>query len=152
MRASKDLLAARVQPYEPLPTRLDPGHVAQLIDTAAPAAPTEEAGDMITIEDFAKIDLRIARVVQAELVDGADKLLKLALDVDGQPRTVFAGIRQAYEPDALVGRHVVVVANLKPRKMRFGLSEGMVLCAGPGGADLFLVSPDEGAASGMTVK
>ena len=146
------LLAARVQPYEPLATRLDPGHVAQLIDTAAPAAPTEEAGDMITIEDFAKIDLRIARVVQAELVDGADKLLKLALDVDGQPRTVFAGIRQAYEPDALVGRHVVVVANLKPRKMRFGLSEGMVLCAGPGGADLFLVSPDEGAASGMTVK
>jgi methionyl-tRNA synthetase len=72
--------------------------------------------------------------------------------VDGQPRTVFAGIRQAYEPDALVGRHVVVVANLKPRKMRFGLSEGMVLCAGPGGADLFLVSPDDGAVSGMPVK
>lgn len=147
------LLASRVRPYEPLATRLDPQEVAGLVDAAA-AAPAQAAvpGDLITIEDFARIDLRVARVISAERVDGADKLLKLALDVDGQPRTVFAGIRQAYEPQALVGRHVVVVANLKPRKMRFGLSEGMVLCAGPGGAELFLVSPDDGAVSGMPVK
>ena len=116
------------------------------------SAPATEQSAQITIEDFARIDLRVARVVSAERVDGADTLLKLALDVDGRSRTVFAGIRQAYEPQALVGRHVVVVANLKPRKMRFGLSEGMVLCAGSKGAELFLVSPDDGAASGMPVK
>ena len=147
------LLATRVRAYEPLATRLDPGEVAGLIDPATVTpAPAAEQDELITIEDFARMDLRVARVVAAERVAGADKLIKLVLDVGGQPRNVFAGIRQAYEPEALVGRHVVVVANLKPRQMRFGLSEGMVLCAGPGGADLFLVSPDKGAASGMPVK
>ncbi len=147
------LLGTRVRPYEPLATRLDAGQVAGLIDMAAVApVPAAETQPMITIEDFARIDLRVARVTEAELVEGADKLLKLTLDVDGQSRSVFAGIRQAYEPQALVGRHVIVVANLKPRQMRFGLSEGMVLCAGPGGAELFLVSPDEGAVPGMPVR
>jgi methionyl-tRNA synthetase len=85
-------------------------------------------------------------------VDGADKLLQLTLDLGDGKRNVFAGIKAAYEPAALVGRHVVVVANLAPRKMRFGTSEGMVLAAGPGGKDIFLLSPDSGAAPGMRVK
>ena len=99
-----------------------------------------------------KVDLRIARIDKAEAVEGADKLLALTLDVGGEPRQVFAGIKAAYTAEDLVGRHVVVVANLKPRKMRFGVSEGMVLAAGPGGEDIFLLSPDSGAESGMRVK
>ena len=94
----------------------------------------------------------MARIEAAEAVEGADKLLRLTVDVGGERRTVFAGIRQAYDPGSLVGRHVVVVANLRPRKMRFGVSEGMVLAAGPGGADIFLVTPDAGARPGMQVK
>jgi methionyl-tRNA synthetase len=86
------------------------------------------------------------------LVEGADKLLKLTLDIGDAQRTVFAGIRSAYTPEQLVGRLTVVLANLKPRKMRFGLSEGMVLAAGPGGKDIFLLSPDTGATPGMQVK
>ena len=88
----------------------------------------------------------------AEPVEGADKLLALTLDVGDSTRNVFAGIKEAYEPDSLVGKHVIVVANLAPRKMRFGVSEGMVLAAGPGGKDIFLLSPDDGAAAGMRVK
>jgi len=99
-----------------------------------------------------KVDLRIARIEKAEPVDGADKLLALTLDVGDSKRNVFAGIKAAYDPATLVGRHVVVVANLAPRKMRFGVSEGMVLAAGPGGEDIFLLSPDEGAEPGMRVK
>ena len=97
-------------------------------------------------------DLRVARVLAAETVEGVDKLLRLTLDLGGETRTVFAGIRSAYDAAALVGRLTVVVANLAPRKMRFGVSEGMVLAAGPGGADIFLLSPDEGAVPGMRVK
>ena len=85
-------------------------------------------------------------------MDGADKLLQLNLDLDGENRTVFAGIRSAYRPEDLVGRQTVMVANLAPRKMRFGISEGMVLAAGPGGEEIYLLSPDEGAAPGMRVK
>jgi len=122
---------------------------------AAPAA--SAAADVprlanASIEEFARIDLRIARIEAAELVDGADKLLKLTVDLGGERRTVFAGIRQAYAPEALVGRLTVLVANLEPRKMRFGVSEGMVLAAGPGGAEIFLLSPDSGAQPGMKVK
>ena len=106
----------------------------------------------ISIEDFAKLDLRVARIDAAELVDGADKLLKLTVDLGGERRTVFAGIRAAYDAEKLVGRLAVLVANLEPRKMRFGISEGMVLAAGPGGAEIFLVAPDSGAAPGMKVK
>ena len=98
------------------------------------------------------MDLRIARIVEAAPVDGADKLLRLVVDLGTERRTVFAGIRQAYAPEALVGRLTVVVANLAPRKMRFGTSEGMVLAAGPGGSDIFLLAPDTGAEPGMKVK
>ncbi|MCU0935853.1 MAG: methionine--tRNA ligase [Gammaproteobacteria bacterium] len=111
-----------------------------------PIAPT------IGIDDFARLDLRVARIVTAEAVEGADKLLRLTLDLGGETRTVFAGIRTAYDASALTGRLTVVVANLAPRKMRFGVSEGMVLAAGPGGKDIFLLTPDHGAAPGMRVK
>ena len=110
--------------------------------------------DAKTIEfaDFAKVDLRIAEIVAAEAVEGADKLLRLTLSLGDSERQVLAGIKSAYQADALVGRLTVVVANLAPRKMRFGVSEGMVLAAGPGGEDLFLLSPDSGAKPGMQVK
>ncbi|MBB1125393.1 methionine--tRNA ligase [Thiospirillum jenense] len=107
---------------------------------------------IITIDQFAQIDLRVARIVAAETVAKADKLLQLTLDIGGEQRTVFAGIRSAYSPDLLVGRLTVMVANLAPRQMRFGVSEGMVLAAGPGGNELFLLTPDQGAAPGMKIK
>ena len=108
---------------------------------------------MISIDEFLRIDLRVAKVVSAEQVAGADKLLKLRLDVgELGEREIFAGIRTAYDPATLNGRLIVVVANLEPRKMRFGVSEGMMLAAGPGGTDIFVLSPDAGAAPGMRVK
>lgn len=109
--------------------------------------------DTISFDDFAKIDLRIALIKQADFVEGSDKLLKLQLDIGGETRQVFSGIRSAYpDPKALEGRLTVMVANLAPRKMRFGLSEGMVMAAGPGGKDIYLLSPDSGAQPGMQVK
>ena len=111
----------------------------------------EAIADEIEIGAFAKVDLRIARITKAERVPEADKLLKLTLDIGSETRTVFAGIKSAYEPADLEGRMTVMVANLKPRKMRFGVSEGMVLAAGPGGDDLYILSPDEGASPGMRV-
>ena len=176
------LLDTPLAAYEPLATRLDPKVVATLIEAEAAAAPAPAvtpapapaaaatpspvappaagarpvapAGPPaeITVDDFARIDLRVARVIAAEYVEGADKLLKLTVDLGGEQRTVFAGIRSAYAPEQLVGRHVVVVANLKPRKMRFGVSQGMVLAASGEGPGVFLVSPDAGAAAGMAVK
>ncbi len=107
---------------------------------------------VITIDDFAKIDLRIAKIVNAEAVPEAEKLLKLTLDIGGETRQVFAGIKSAYNPESLIGKHTVMVANLEPRKMRFGISEGMVLAAGPGGADLWILEPHAGALAGMRVK
>ena len=106
----------------------------------------------ISIDDFVKIDLRIAKIVNAEAVPEAKKLLKLTLDIGFEQRQVFAGIKSAYEPEALIGKMTVMVANLAPRKMRFGMSEGMVLAAGPGGSDLYILSPDDGATPGMRVK
>ena len=103
----------------------------------------------ISIDEFAKVDMRIARIEKAEHVDGADKLLKLTLDLGGETRSVFAGIKAAYDAESLEGRLVIAVANLQARKMRFGVSEGMVLAAGPGGKDIFLLSPDSGAEPGM---
>ena len=122
---------------------------------AQAAEPSDSAASppsRITIDDFARVDLRIARIEAAAAVDGADKLLELTLDLGGERRKVFAGIRLAYDPAQLVGRLTVVVANLEPRKMRFGTSEGMVLAAGPGGKDIFLLAPDSGAVPGMKVK
>ncbi|MGA0735021.1 MAG: methionine--tRNA ligase subunit beta, partial [Steroidobacteraceae bacterium] len=110
-----------------------------------------EKKPLISIDDFAKLDLRIARVAEASLVEGSDKLLKLTLELGEERRTVFSGIRKAYSPESLVGRHVVVVANLAPRKMRFGVSEGMVLCASDESDRLFLLGADEGVTSGLPV-
>ncbi len=112
----------------------------------------EPIAAQITLDDFAKIDLRIVKIVAAEYVDGADKLLRLTLDLGDQQRQVFAGIKSAYAAQDLLGRYTVMVANLAPRKMKFGLSEGMVLAAGPGGQDIFVLSPDAGATAGMRVK
>ena len=123
----------------------------------APAADSAESaiepiGETINIDDFAKLDLRVARIINAEHVEGADKLVKLQLDLGNEQRQVFAGIKSAYQPEQLIGRLTVMVANLAPRKMRFGMSEGMVMAAGPGGSDIFLLTPDDGATPGMRVK
>jgi len=108
--------------------------------------------DTISIDDFNKVDLRIAKILKAEQVDGADKLLKLTLDIGSGTRTVLAGIKSAYDPSKLEGRLTVMVANIAPRKMKFGVSEGMVLAASGEGPGLFLLSPDGGAQPGMKVK
>ena len=109
---------------------------------------------LISIDDFAKLDLRVGKVIACELVDGSDKLLRFELDAgDLGKRQIFSGIRAAYEePAKLVGRNVVFIANLAPRKMRFGVSEGMILSAGSGGADLHLLDADDGATPGMPIK
>ncbi len=115
------------------------------------AAPIPEG--CISFDDFAKVDLRVATIVEANHVEGADKLLQIKVDLGNEDtRNIFAGIKEAYAPEKLVGRQVVVVANLAPRKMRFGVSEGMIIAAGPGGKDIFLLSPDEGSIAGMEVK
>ncbi len=164
------LLDHKINRYRHLVSRIEDRHIEQLLEAnketmtdtkdAAPAAPKKqdkvrkdsEQSELISIDDFARIDLRVARIVAAEHVEGADKLLKLSLDLGDSRRQVFAGIKSAYQPEQLIGRHTVMVANLKPRKMRFGVSEGMVLAAGPGGKDLWILQPDEGAQPGMRVK
>ncbi len=153
--ASTPLLGATLPKFKPLLTRVESEQVQRLVEQSqesTPVAAAETDDDTISIDDFMKVDLRIARIEKAEPVEGADKLLALTLDVGDSTRHVFAGIKAAYDPDSLVGRHVVVVANLAPRKMRFGVSEGMVLAAGPGGEDIFLLAPDDGAKPGMRVK
>ena len=107
---------------------------------------------MVINRELAKIDLRIARIAKAEHVEKADKLLRLELDLGGETRQVFAGIKSAYKPEDIEGKLTVMVANLAPRKMRFGMSEGMVLAAGPGGEELWILQPHEGAQPGMKVK
>ncbi len=129
------------------------GPAAKPAATAARATGPDAPPAEVSIEDVAKLDLRVARVLAADTIDGADKLLKLRVDLGGgSERTIFAGIRGAYEPAELVGRHIVVVANLKPRKMRFGTSEGMLLAASGETPGVFVVAPDEGALPGMRVK
>lgn len=153
------LLNHEINKYTPLLTRVDPVKVEKMVEQSkesldsAPADSTS-AGDAneISIDDFMRVELRVARVIKAEPVEGADKLLQLTLDLGDSSRSVFAGIKTAYEADSLVDRLVVVVANLKPRKMRFGVSEGMVLAAGPGGEEIFLLSVDSGAEPGMRIK
>jgi methionyl-tRNA synthetase len=115
-----------------------------------PASPPQDG--TISIDDFSKVDLRVAKIVKAEHVEGADKLLKLTLDAGNGTRTVFAGIKSAYDPAKLEGRLTVMVANIAPRKMKFGVSEGMVLAASGEGPGLYLLSPDSGAQPGMKVK
>ena len=167
----------KIQPYKHLVSRIDPKQIDQLLEppepkaesaprAAAPGAPPEfklepiepprppvilPVGETISIDDFARIDLRIARIVDAELVADADKLIKLTLDIGIETRTVFAGIRSVYTPKDLIGRLTVMVANLAPRKMRFGESQGMVLAAGDG-SSIYLLGPDSGAMPGMRIK
>jgi methionyl-tRNA synthetase len=140
-----------IKPYAHLMQRVDPKQIDALFDVADEAA-KPPAGPRVSIDDFNKLDLRVARIERAETVEGADKLLKLTLDLGGEKRSVFAGIRGAYDPAQLEGRLTVVVANLEPRKMRFGISEGMVLAASGEGAGPYLLAPDTGAQSGMKVK
>lgn len=120
------------------------------IDPNSPLA-KEPIAEEIEFNDFSKVDLRVAKIVKAEHVEGADKLLKLTLDLGGETRQVFAGIKSAYQPEDIEGKLTVMVANLKPRKMRFGMSEGMVLAAGPGGKEIYILNPDEGSKPGMRV-
>ncbi|MCP5090800.1 MAG: methionine--tRNA ligase subunit beta, partial [Gammaproteobacteria bacterium] len=153
--AEAPLLNVTLPKFKPLLTRVEPDQVQRMIEQSRESAPVPEEktqDESISIEDFMKVDLRIARIDAAEAVEGADKLLALTLDVGDSQRQVFAGIKAAYEAQSLVGRHVILVANLAPRKMRFGVSEGMVLAAGPGGEEIFLLSPDDGAKPGMRVK
>jgi len=153
--ASIPLLDVSLPKFKPLLTRVDSDQIQRLVEQSQESttvAAIESNDDTISIDDFMKVDLRIARIEKAEAVEGADKLLALTLDIGNSKRSVFAGIKAAYDPETLIGRHVVVVANLAPRKMRFGVSEGMVLATGPGGEDIFLLSPDDGAKPGMRVK
>lgn len=157
------LLAHTVAPFKALFNRIDPVKVAAMVEaskeeqqTTAPKATgplaDEPIAPEISYDDFAKLDLRVALIKKAEAVPEADKLLRLQLDLGGETRQVFAGIKSAYSPEQLEGKLTVMVANLAPRKMRFGMSEGMVLAAGPGGKDLFVLEPHEGAQPGMRVK
>jgi len=163
------LLGTALANYEPLALRLDPKQVAALVDTpSTAAAPKTTSTDtktspkvttpdsaaskpLISIDDFAKLDLRMARVAEASLVEGSDKLLKLTLELGNETRTVFSGIRKSYTPESMVGRSVVMIANLAPRKMRFGVSEGMVLCASGEDDRVYLLSADDGVAGGMKI-
>ncbi|NOR42731.1 MAG: methionine--tRNA ligase [Gammaproteobacteria bacterium] len=160
---NKPLLSHGINKFKPLLTRIEKEQIDAITEASTENMPTKEItatgpladdpiADEISFDDFAKVDLRIAKIVKAEHVDGADKLLQLTLDLGGDTRNVFAGIKSAYKPEDLEGKLTVMVANLAPRKMRFGLSEGMVLAAGPGGKDLFILNPDDGATPGMKVK
>jgi methionyl-tRNA synthetase len=142
----------RILPFKHLITRVEERQLDELLEINS-APPKEQAvTDPITLEDFSKLDLRVARIVRAEAVQDADKLVRLTLDLGGATRTVLAGIKPAYAPEQLEGKLAVVVANLAPRKMKFGVSEGMILAASGEGPGIFLVSPDSGAQPGMRVK
>ncbi|UFH48386.1 methionine--tRNA ligase [Pseudomonas sp. KNUC1026] len=163
---TKWLADHQLNPFKALMTRIEPAKVEAMVEAsreslaAAPAAPTgngELAADPLAAEidfdAFAAVDLRVAKILKAEAVEGADKLLRLTLDIGDEQRNVFSGIKSAYpDPSALEGRLTMMIANLKPRKMRFGVSEGMVLAAGPGGSEIYLLSPDSGAKPGQRIK
>ncbi|WP_455207970.1 methionine--tRNA ligase [Kaarinaea lacus] len=164
------LLGQKISKFKPLMTRVEQEKIDAMLNDAGKQIIESKPGtitgtttsstrpamepifDTIQYEDFAKLDLRIAKIVDAKPVEGADKLLQLTLDIGSGTRNVFAGIKSAYNPEDLIGKLTVMVANLAPRKMRFGVSEGMVLAAGPGGKDLWILQPDEGAQPGMRVK
>ena len=164
------LLNTNINKFKPLLTRIESDNIDAMIEenkavlnviqeSQAAPAPTatgplseDPISDTIEFDDFAKVDLRVVKIVKAEHVKGANKLLQLTLDLGGETRNVFAGIKSAYAPEDLEGKMTVMVANLAPRKMRFGISEGMVLAAGPGGEDLYVLNPDDGALPGMRIK
>ncbi|WP_261815620.1 methionine--tRNA ligase [Vibrio gallicus] len=164
------LTGHEITKFKALFNRIDPKKVEAMIEASKQDAAAEQAAkekaenaktetelskepvaDEIEFDDFAKVDLRIAKIIECEEVPKANKLLKLQLDIGGEIRQVFAGIKSAYKPEDLVGKHTVMVANLKPRKMKFGMSEGMVLAAGPGGEELWILEPHQGAKPGMRV-
>ncbi|MFA9421111.1 MAG: methionine--tRNA ligase, partial [Gammaproteobacteria bacterium] len=159
-----DLLDHAINRFKPLMTRIEPVFIEGMIEASKEAlieekkissgsgnADIEAIADEINYEEFAKLDFRIALIVDAKRVEKSDKLLQLTLDIGSETRNVFAGISAAYEPEKLKGRLTVMVANLAPRKMRFGISEGMVLAAGAGDSEIYLLSPDSGAKPGMRV-
>jgi len=160
------LTAHTINKFKPLMTRVEQEKIDAMLDdskdslgnsqdtnnTASGPLKDDPISETINFDDFAKLDLRIALISKAEHVEGADKLLQLTLDLGGETRNVFAGIKSAYTPESLQGKLTVMVANLAPRKMRFGVSEGMVLAAGPGGDELFILHPDDGAKPGMRIK
>jgi methionyl-tRNA synthetase len=163
--AKQPLVGVPVIPFKHLMQRVDPEKLKAVVEESKECASDDEARNdaaallaepieaECTIDDFLKVDLRVARVLEADAVPKANKLLKLTLSLGGEERrTVFAGVKNAYKPEELVGRLVVCVANLKPRQMKFGMSEGMVIAAGPGGEDIFLLSPDDGAVPGQRVR
>jgi methionyl-tRNA synthetase len=154
----------KINKFKPLMTRVEKESIEKMIedskeDLEATSTETVVIGpladspiaDEINFDDFMKVDLRVAKIIKAEHVEGADKLLQLTLDIGGETRNVFAGIKSAYNPEDLQGKLTVMVANLAPRKMRFGLSEGMVLAAGDG-KGIYILNPDEGAEPGMRIK
>ncbi len=164
---NQPLLGTKINKFKPLMTRVEKDRIDAMVEDSKESLGNEQdsqeentsgqlsenpIADEISIDDFMKVDLRVARIEKAEHVEGADKLLQLTLDLGGEKRNVFAGIKAAYSPEDLEGRLTVMVANLAPRKMRFGVSEGMVLAAGPGGADIFILTPDQGAEPGMRIK
>ncbi|MNC47089.1 Methionine--tRNA ligase [compost metagenome] len=161
---AKPLTNHQLAPFKALFSRIEPAKVEAMVEASKEDLAKEQApkatgpladdpiSETISYEDFAKIDLRVALIKKAEAVPEAEKLLKLQLDIGGETRQVFAGIKSAYNPEDLEGKLTVMVANLAPRKMRFGMSEGMVLAAGPGGKDLWILEPQEGAQPGMRVK
>ncbi|MCE9958294.1 methionine--tRNA ligase [Aeromonas rivipollensis] len=161
---AQPLTQHQLAPFKALFSRIEPAKVEAMVEASKEDLAKEQApkatgpladdpiSETISYEDFAKIDLRVALIKKAEAVPEAEKLLKLQLDIGGETRQVFAGIKSAYNPEDLEGKLTVMVANLAPRKMRFGMSEGMVLAAGPGGKDLWILEPQEGAQPGMRVK
>ncbi len=156
----------QINKFKPLMTRIERDKIDAMIEASKealkeepkvgqqPAADSniDPISEQISFDDFVKLDLRVARIVEAKAVEGADKLLQLTLDIGSEQRNVFAGIKSAYQPEELEGQLTVMVANLAPRKMRFGVSEGMVLAAGPGGKEIYILNPDDGATPGMRVK
>jgi len=160
--AIKPLLNHSINDFKPLMTRVEADKIAAIVEaskenlekTVAPlkALVFEPIADTIEFDDFAKLDLRIAKIIKAEHIEGSDKLLQLTVDIGDETRNILAGIKSAYAPEDLEGKLTLVIANLAPRKMRFGCSEGMVLAAGPGGKDIWILSPEAGAVAGLRVK
>jgi methionyl-tRNA synthetase len=165
---SNDLLDHPINQFKPLMTRIDKMLIERMVEASKEAAVEEKKltaqtpvnpklpsiepiADEINYDDFAKLDLRVAHIIEAKFVEKSNKLLQLTLDIGSETRNVFAGISSAYKPEQLIGKQVIMVANLAPRKMRFGVSEGMVLCAGSDDDGLFVLHPDNGAKPGMRV-
>jgi methionyl-tRNA synthetase len=166
---AQPLINHEINDFKPLMTRVEADKITAIVEASKenleklPAYASRDAkscvstkfepiADTIEFDDFAKLDLRIAKIIKADHVEGAEKLLQLTVDIGDETRNIFAGIKSAYAPEDLEGKLTLVIANLAPRKMRFGSSEGMVLAAGPGGKDIWILSPDKGAVAGMRVK